>query len=364
MTILKYKEGYLFLEVNGRDRVDMDLVEKIRKNSFDGAIAFEYREDKKAFRYTIKDLVSLRVRGSQSIDKKEMVHLFYHLFKAMQSVMERGILPNFIDWTPDLIFLDRQGQIYLLTYPLEKKSVEGDGIFGLMVKLIKNLKPFEKRDETFLESIKKNIDLVDSGEVSKEQFIYEFKKLIYKHYKQIEGYRPVNIERLVQGQEPEPEVVEEEDDLTTTLAGVDYSLDGILLEVQENTVYMESPIIEDDDHTQIMDTEESAKVYIGYLTRTNGDSFEVSASEIYFGKATKKGNMDVDYQLSGNSAISRKHFKITRVGDEFYLSDVGSTNGTWLDGQRLVVSESMELVNGSKIRVADEEMTFIIKEVQ
>jgi pSer/pThr/pTyr-binding forkhead associated (FHA) protein len=33
-------------------------------------------------------------------------------------------------------------------------------------------------------------------------------------------------------------------------------------------------------------------------------------------------------------ALSRRHFLIFREGDKFLLKDLGSQNGTWVDGQR------------------------------
>ncbi|MGO1051180.1 FHA domain-containing protein [Crossiella sp. CA198] len=36
-----------------------------------------------------------------------------------------------------------------------------------------------------------------------------------------------------------------------------------------------------------------------------------------------------------SDAISRRHASLDRSGDEVFVSDLGSTNGTWLNGQRL-----------------------------
>src|SRR5882762_7938139 len=39
--------------------------------------------------------------------------------------------------------------------------------------------------------------------------------------------------------------------------------------------------------------------------------------------------------LSGN-AVSRHHAQILRRGDDYYIEDLGSSNGTYLNGKRLV----------------------------
>ena len=51
-----------------------------------------------------------------------------------------------------------------------------------------------------------------------------------------------------------------------------------------------------------------------------------------------------------DEAISRIHAKIQKVGDEYYLCDMNSTNGTFLNGRRLEVNEKVP------IHVADEIM--------
>ena len=35
-----------------------------------------------------------------------------------------------------------------------------------------------------------------------------------------------------------------------------------------------------------------------------------------------------------NSSISKRHTRIERSGEEFFVTDLGSTNGTWVDGRR------------------------------
>lgn len=48
--------------------------------------------------------------------------------------------------------------------------------------------------------------------------------------------------------------------------------------------------------------------------------------------------------------ISRQHAELTRRGPRAYLTDVGSRNGTWVDGQRLSTHERVTLEDGAVIR--------------
>ncbi|MEL1134157.1 FhaA domain-containing protein [Desulfitobacterium sp. THU1] len=46
--------------------------------------------------------------------------------------------------------------------------------------------------------------------------------------------------------------------------------------------------------------------------------------------------------------VSRRHLKLSRVGEEWLLDDLGSTNGTWLNGQRIA---KQKLALGDRIEL-------------
>lgn len=68
----------------------------------------------------------------------------------------------------------------------------------------------------------------------------------------------------------------------------------------------------------------------------------------------------VDYRITGNSAISRSHAKIIVRGSEFLLVDTNSTNGTYVNGQRLKQNVEVRIDNGCKIVFANEEFDFTV----
>lgn len=68
----------------------------------------------------------------------------------------------------------------------------------------------------------------------------------------------------------------------------------------------------------------------------------------------------VDYRITGNSAVSRSHAKIIARGSEFLLVDTNSTNGTFLNGQRLKQNVEVRIENGCRIVFANEEFDFAV----
>lgn len=83
-------------------------------------------------------------------------------------------------------------------------------------------------------------------------------------------------------------------------------------------------------------------------------TFVIQKNEYILGKSCEKA----DGVIEGNPAISRVHCKIFREGDTFYITDMGSSNGTFLDGKRIAVSEKARIEQGNQIRLAN--MEFIV----
>lgn len=62
--------------------------------------------------------------------------------------------------------------------------------------------------------------------------------------------------------------------------------------------------------------------------------------------------------------ISRKHFEIARTKDGFFITDLGSSNGTKVNGQRIPSHEPIAIESGDEIRVMNIVMTFEIRDSQ
>ena len=71
------------------------------------------------------------------------------------------------------------------------------------------------------------------------------------------------------------------------------------------------------------------------------------------------GNSDaVDIKLE-NPFVSRRHFQIKFESDVFYISDFGSTNGTYLNGIKLSSNEEHILRDGDKVGLGVDEVILV-----
>lgn len=69
---------------------------------------------------------------------------------------------------------------------------------------------------------------------------------------------------------------------------------------------------------------------------------------------TVVGRREADLRLA-DAAVSARHFQIESIGAEFFVRDLGSRNGTWLNGHRVRYAE---LRPGDALRAGGTELVF------
>lgn len=71
-----------------------------------------------------------------------------------------------------------------------------------------------------------------------------------------------------------------------------------------------------------------------------------------------KSTQGVDYQVTDNNSVSRRHAYIINVNGVYYLRDNKSTNHTYLGGKIISSGTDMMLIDGIRFKLANEEFTF------
>jgi pSer/pThr/pTyr-binding forkhead associated (FHA) protein len=62
-----------------------------------------------------------------------------------------------------------------------------------------------------------------------------------------------------------------------------------------------------------------------------------------------------------NTNVSRKHLKVAFTNDKVYITDLGSVNGTYIDGKKLEVNQKVELHQSEKLIIGSEEVVYAFK---
>ena len=92
------------------------------------------------------------------------------------------------------------------------------------------------------------------------------------------------------------------------------------------------------------------------VRRKTGEKIYMDKDELKIGKS----QLHADYTLAENPAISRVHCILRKENGVTFIEDNNSTNGTYVDGQRLVPGNKQFLKAGSIVKMGDEEFTFFL----
>lgn len=83
--------------------------------------------------------------------------------------------------------------------------------------------------------------------------------------------------------------------------------------------------------------------------------FDIRENEFLIGKSSER----VQGVITGNNAISRVHCKIVRKNGNYYVVDMGSSNGTYVNGKRIEPNIPEPILDKSQFRIANAE--FIVR---
>ena len=371
----KDNSHYLLLNLDKKEKYEEGIASTLRSSGFLTSVPLEYNDKKRAVRYDLSGLISLRVRLGSVITVDEFYLLIANLYRSILNLTgDLQIAPSFLDWNPDYIFVDVLGNIYFLVYPLHLKTVEGSGVFSLLRTLIKNAKPFQSVDEQGLLRLRGFLAAVERGESDTESFIYNL-GLESLQYKQdnLTQYTSPQLKLILEGvesieEERAPEVI------TEVVGGVELDLTSLDTEMIERTGLLSTEGEDtdgfDEESTSVLADDIQMNHKVGYLKRSNGDVFELDSRSGFdtwvFGKRPKfVDGAEVGFSLTDNKFISGTHFRIMYESEEstFYIEDLGSTNGTWLGQTKITVRVPLKLEDGSIIKIAREEVHFKVKEV-
>ena len=104
--------------------------------------------------------------------------------------------------------------------------------------------------------------------------------------------------------------------------------------------------------TRLMDSKNG--VYI--VRKSSQEKIYMDSYPFYFGKRKDLNG----YFIRDNVMISRIHAQIIKENNNYFLCDMGSTNGTYVNKKRLMPNERYKLKNGTVFLLAKEEFVFYL----
>jgi pSer/pThr/pTyr-binding forkhead associated (FHA) protein len=89
-----------------------------------------------------------------------------------------------------------------------------------------------------------------------------------------------------------------------------------------------------------------------YLEANSGQTFPLDSNEVLVGRKDPKHNIFVDIDLTpldSRRIVTRKHAIFEKKNNQWTLTDLGSVNGTWLNGHKLEVRQSYPLQDADEM---------------
>jgi hypothetical protein len=86
-----------------------------------------------------------------------------------------------------------------------------------------------------------------------------------------------------------------------------------------------------------------------YVTLANGESVKLDKETMIIGRSR---TCDV---VIPSAKVSRQHASLTRVGEDYFIEDLGSANGVWRAGEKIT---RVKVQHGDVYTISDETLTF------
>lgn len=95
-----------------------------------------------------------------------------------------------------------------------------------------------------------------------------------------------------------------------------------------------------------------------FIIRSKNNEKKVIDKNVYI---IGNSNYEADFVISDNKTISRKHVQIINKSEGYFIMDVNSKNGTYLNGVKLGPFCETPILDGDKFYLSDEGFEFVIE---
>lgn len=312
-------------------------------------------DEKKQYWYDITGRESLRTYlDYEKFSFDEIETLFQYLIYAMEETEEYLLDPGHILLSVDGIFFDRNTKTPSFAYfPFEEKT-------------------FQESLRSFIEELLRSMNHEDALFVST---MYEIYEMILK-----ETYSIEEILKAIRSKKPSepckitPPQVQNKESFTENFVD-DYEYDDFDLEVpkpksfltrkrkkkEKNQIFRHSKkeevvmYMQPDEKIQSSETVLLTGSFVNngeklvYSGNHNHSDYSIDDNTILIGSAEEQNNLVIK-----SASVSKRHARLTRSGNNIFLEDLNSTNGTYVNGDPLSYQEKRLLKKNDKIHFADE----------
>lgn len=327
--------------------------------------------------------VSLYERLQRPMDKRFFLCILEHIVIAAEKIRSSNLVQDNVVLDLHYVYINEQTKELRFLYVPSDKPQEHVDFSRFVEMVVYSVKP-EGADPEFIYRFNNFLKTAGRFEPAKiEKFVSQEDKTVVtalkKQYTGMSGYMTDKPKHYYDhyesnnssNQEDETSVLQEQDEDATSLLTSNYGGDsdatGLLYEFDgEQTGILqdsfdETGLLTEYDDTALLEAEEGTcllqeeKSYCGYLHRANtGETIRIQSAVFRLGKGA------VDYVIN-NPVVSRRHAEIVDRDGRFFVIDLDSKNHTYINDEIIPSGYEMEIQNGDRLKLANEEFVFRVE---
>ena len=239
------------------------------------------------------------------------------------------------------------------TRPIEEKDSE---LISRFIYFFKGLKPFDisKIEEFIAREDRSVVNTIKKQNVGQSGFMTNKQQHYYDHYDQKKAAEENGDEPTgLLAEEDEPTGLLSQKDEATGLLDNDEAT-GLLADMEDEATGLLSDLGGEDEATGLL-IESNVNIRFPTLFRILTEE-TISVNKPVFRLGKEKSY--VDYFVTNNIAVSRSHADIITRGDKYFVKDLNSKNRTYINNQELPIHMEVEINDGDRLRLGNEEFIF------
>ncbi|MBQ8000274.1 MAG: FHA domain-containing protein [Ruminococcus sp.] len=325
---------------------------------------------KSQIEYTGPVGISLYDRFKRPISKRDFLFVIEQIIVAVQKLyannfpiinLHMDIRNTYINestkevqfvYTPLTIYQRQTNLIEFLetvVYSVKPEREEDTDYISRFLYFFRSISPFDinKLEKFVIKEDKSVVSIIRKQNAGQSGFMTNKQQHYVEHYEQNSSANTDDDPTGLLDDDPtgllEDEAVEfVEDEETALLIDEETEATGLLLE--------------DDEDTALLDEDEEDVHYPTLYRVITEENISIDKPVFRLGKEKSY----VDYFVTNNIAVSRSHADIISRGNRYFVKDLNSKNHTYINGQMIPVQCEVEIFDGDKLRLGNEEFVFYV----
>lgn len=349
-----------YRKINGRDYLvwnrieandpDLIAIHMLEQNEPQGLLPFRWvrQETGQYFRYSCQKGILLSQWLEKTQRKNNVIHLLLGL-TAMEEELEEYLLePGKMDTEPDSVLVENDRCLFAY---LPVRKYQGGNLLDLTKRILESVRYAMDEDYTYL------FDLYNALGRRDIRNMAELKKWLKNISVEESKRRDISFEKEEKIDHDLPLEHMEAEKAVNKKGGL-FGRRGRKSPVEEHSAELERKTGEIKDREEEKQNLDRTVLYYeagryGLLRASTGEIYQGKREECVIGTSDS-----ADLRIAGVRTISRNHARIYASGGEMWLEDLGSSNGTYLNGELLEPMKKYRLQNGDRITLANEEFSF------